>query len=178
MKKRSIFLLAGLLTVSAAGMATASAFIIQEATAKNTTATVDSVMILDWGTEQAVANIGSLTPGAPQFRTISVKAPVKSTSVTDDAVFTCSVAAKEGNIITGLDVAIATTTWDDSATTAVETLNAENLSYSATITEDITYYLRITINATEFEKYKDNTAGGTFGGTITLSYAKKDVVAA
>ena len=76
----------GAALVSLLGLVSASAFLI---TSTNTTDTVsgDSAIVLKWGETNSIANITSLTPSAPAYRSVT-GSWTKSSSVTGFAKFT------------------------------------------------------------------------------------------
>lgn len=173
MKKRSIILLSGLLAISAAGMATASAFIIKDAASVSASGTVDSVLVLGWG-ENKVSNITGLTPDNMIYREVQLAAPVASTG--QSAYFHAALAAKDEHSIAGLKVEIATTTWAATVSpNPIATLGGDTLAYHATITDATNYFVRVSIDPAEYDKYVANTDGQTpFGGTLSFNYNNEE----
>lgn len=173
MKKRSIFMLASILAASFAGMATATAFIINDAASKTVQETVDGALILNWGDTGSFNNVENLRPTAPQTKNIQVKAPSRSEGVTDAAYLTLTLAAKEGNVIDGLTVKVYNVNIDlaeNKDAVALSTLGGTTLTYkTAAITTDTTYYLSFALDATAYEGYVNSN---NFGGTLTASYGK------
>lgn len=172
MKKRSILLLSGLLAISAAGMATASAFIIDNAAKVTAQGTVDSVLVLGWNTS-GVTNVSGLTPETMVYKEIKLDAPVASTGQT--AYFHMSMTAKPNKSIKGLKVEVATSTWAvQNAPEAIATLEdtgnvSDILTYETAVSDVVTYYLRISIDATEFATYVAEEVC-SFEGQISFAY--------
>ncbi len=69
------------LVLAAAGVATASAWVINDATA-STQGAVDQGIILDWGEGSTLGDLTSLTYGSPVVQKVTVKKPQASEGVT------------------------------------------------------------------------------------------------
>lgn len=182
MKRRNKRILLGtLMALSLVGVSTATAFIVTGATQTHQ-GTADSAIILDWGETSVMGEIKSLSPGAPAYREITAKAPVRSTSATDEeATVTFTLAKANGATnpqFIGLKVEIATQAWTESGTQAVGTIEvttedqSENLFYeSDAVTVDTTFYLRFTIDQDIFnEYYAPRVDQATLSATLTAHY--------
>lgn len=184
MKRKSICLLAGLLIASTAGMATATAFIIKDATSSSISESVTGTLVLAYGEESTWANIESLSPTNPKFSKIQLKAPIRSANVDTDAKLTLTLAAKTDCSIDGLTIKVATKDWQAGSVTesdVVATLNSETKTYeSDAINDDQTFYLKYEISQSAYDEYVKLSEASTesqaitqnFGGTLTASYAK------
>lgn len=176
MKKTSKVLAISALVLGTIGAATASGFIIKDAVSKSLDQTADAAMILEWGATQNIGDITSLTPGAPSYRSVSVKAPSKSTGLTAEAEVTFTLAVGDSKTLNGVKVSIAEANWSVSGTVPLANgvLNVDGTpvpTFKSTITADKTFYLKFTITQAAFDEYAGGT--GTLGGTFTASYGKK-----
>ena len=180
MKKSRKILLGTLMACSLVGIGTATAFIVTGATQTHQGA-ADSAIILDWGETSVMGDIASLSPGAPAYREITAKAPIRSTSAKDEAKVTFTLAKANGATnpqFIGLKVEIATQAWTESGTQAVGTIEvttedqSENLFYeSDAVTVDTTFYLRFTIDQDIFnEYYAPRVDQATLSATLTAHY--------
>ena len=183
MKKGKIAFLAGLLACSLAGVATASALIVTGAHAPQQEGTTDSVLYLEWGSQEDLSNISNLTPDAPQYRKVSVAAPQKSASApngkfTVSLGLNMSVDPDAGNerSADGLSIDIYDTAFNnDGSNTGTRVgsgaLTTETSPISEVVTAAKVYYLKISIDATEYAKYLD---AGTYKkelmAVISFSY--------
>ncbi len=185
MKRKSICLLAGLLIASTAGMATATAFIIKDATSSSISESVTGTLVLAYGEESTWANIESLSPTNPKFSKIQLKAPIRSANVDTDAKLTLTLAAKTDCSIEGLTIKVATKDWQDGSVTdsdVVATLGSKiTTTYeSDAINADQTFYLKYEISQSAYDEYVKLSEASTesqaitqnFGGTLTARYAK------
>lgn len=184
MKRKSICLLAGLLIASTAGMATATAFIIKDATSSSISESVTGTLVLAYGEESTWANIESLSPTNPKFSKIQLKAPIRSANVDTAAKLTLTLAAKTDCSIEGLTIKVATKDWQDGSVTesdVVATLNSETTTYvSNAIGAAQTFYLKYEISQSAYDEYVKLSEASTesqaitqnFGGTLTARYAK------
>lgn len=184
MKRKSICLLAGLLIASTAGMATATAFIIKDATSSSISESVTGTLVLAYGEESTWANIESLSPTNPKFSKIQLKAPIRSANVDTDAKLTLTLAAKTDCSIEGLTIKVATKDWQAGSVTesdVVATLNSETKTYeSGAIDAAQTFYLKYEISQSAYDEYVKLSEASTesqaitqnFGGTLTARYAK------
>lgn len=184
MKRKSICLLAGLLIASTAGMATATAFIIKDATSSSISERVTGTLVLAYGEESTWANIESLSPTNPKFSKIQLKAPIRSANVDTAAKLTLTLAAKTDCSIEGLTIKVATKDWQAGSVTesyVVATLNSETTTYeSGAIDAAQTFYLKYEISQSAYDEYVKLSEASTesqaitqnFGGTLTASYAK------
>lgn len=184
MKRKSICLLAGLLIASTAGMATATAFIIKDATSSSISESVTGTLVLAYGEESTWANIESLSPTNPKFSKIQLKAPIRSANVYTDAKLTLTLAAKTDCSIEGLTIKVATKDWQDGSVTesdVVATLNSKTTTYvSNAIGAAQTFYLKYEISQSAYDEYVKLSEASTesqaitqnFGGTLTARYAK------
>lgn len=184
MKRKSICLLAGLLIASTAGMATATAFIIKDATSSSISENVTGTLVLAYGEESTWANIESLSPTNPKFSKIQLKAPIRSAKVDTAAKLTLTLAAKTDCSIEGLTIKVATKDWQTGSVTesdVVATLNSETKTYeSDAIDAAQTFYLKYEISQSAYDEYVKLSEASTesqaitqnFGGTLTARYAK------
>lgn len=183
MKRKSICLLAGLLIASTAGMATAAAFIIKDATNSSITENVTGTLVLSYGENQQWSNIESLSPTNPKFSTIVLNAPIKSKNVNDEAEFVLTLSAQENCSIEGLTVTISTNDWQEGSGEdgKVATLDAETTRYTATINDAKTYFLKYEISQEAYDEYvkisetEDVRAiTQAFGGKLVAHYGRKN----
>lgn len=185
MKKSNIALLTCLAVVGIAGAATASAFLINDAST-TISGNADSAIVLEWGETSSLDDIDALSPNSPAYRSISVAAPVSTSSVANGGALTATlsvtdVSQQDGTTpsIYGLMVEIATVDWQSSEeVTADLTLDAtsdqETTSYTDSITgitEETTYYIKVSIDNDIYRSYYyDGDATLTLAGTLTFSY--------
>lgn len=144
MKNKKLALLSFGLVAAVAGIATSSAFIYNEATASANGA-LDQGIILSWD-DANFTDISNFTPGMSEIRSVTLKQPVKSESVTGFAVFTLELTTSDG-----VQVEIANTEFGLD-TPIVDTLNSTENIYTdaidlSTFATDITYYLRFTVQS-------------------------------
>lgn len=185
MKKSNIALLTCLAVVGIAGAATASAFLINDAST-TISGNADSAIVLEWGETSSLDDIDALSPNSPAYRSISVAAPVSTSSVANGGALTATLSVTDVSqqddttpSIYGLMVEIATVDWQSSEeVTADLTLDAttdqETTSYTDSITgitEETTYYIKVSIdNDIYLDYYYDGDATLTLAGTLTFSY--------
>lgn len=185
MKKSNIALLTCLAVVGIAGAATASAFLINDAST-TISGNADSAIVLEWGETSSLDDIDALSPDSPAYRSISVAAPVSTSSIANGGALTATlsvtdVSQQDGTTssIYGLMVEIATVDWQSSEeVTADLTLDAttdqETTSYTGSITgitEETTYYIKVSIDNDIYRSYYyDGDATLTLAGTLTFSY--------
>ena len=180
MKKRSIALLCSLLALSVAGVATATALIVTGANAPTQEGSTDDVLYLDWGTEESLANITNLTPDAPAYRKVSVKAPEKSASA-PDGKFTVTLGVNTGVSsektlsMEGISVAVYDRAFKEDGTpgdgaTRVGTgdLTTSYTSASEVVTAAKVYYLKISISEAAFDAYASEDATTELAAKITF----------
>lgn len=159
MKKKTALLSLGLV-LSLAGIATASALIIENANA-STQGALDAGLILEWG-QADLDNVTNLRFGSPQIKELVIKTPVKSASVKGDAVLGFELS---GTNVSTIQVEIfSENAWGAAAEEAVEGAEAENAAVPdhvlnattttckyeidlATFTEDMTFTLRYSLTA-------------------------------
>lgn len=172
MTKRKIALLSTLLVLSIGGIATGTAFIIQSAN-KTKSDAADSAMILSWGENQTFSEITELKAGTYQYRSVSLKAPLKSAGVTDTAQLTITLSDSASGKMDGLVVDVSTSDWTKTESiSSYDTLDATTKTKSFTVTVATTYYLRVSITQEAYSGYIAEGATTTFGATINLSYEK------
>lgn len=186
MKKSNIALLTCLAVVGIAGAATASAFLINDAST-TISGNADSAIVLEWGETSSLDDIDALSPNSPAYRSISVAAPVTTSSASSaSGALTATLSVTDVSqqddttpSIYGLMVEIATVDWQSSEeVTADLTLDAttdqETTSYTGSITgitEETTYYIKVSIdNDIYLDYYYDGDATLTLAGTLTFSY--------
>lgn len=185
MKKSNIALLTCLAVVGIAGAATASAFLINDAST-TISGNADSAIVLEWGETSSLDDIDALSPNSPAYRSISVAAPVSTSSIANGGALTATLSVTDVSLqddttpsIYGLMVEIATVDWQSSEeVTADLTLDAttdqETTSYTDSITgitEETTYYIKVSIDSDIYRSYYyDGDATLTLAGTLTFSY--------
>jgi len=168
MTKAKLAIIISLSVVGAGGVATGTAFIIKGAT-KSTSDNVDDSIILNWNSESNFNEITGLSYGNAQYRTISLEAPTIIGTVDASAVFYCSIEPQSECSLEGLEIGISKTQWLDE-TVAISTLSSTNTSYKETITEETTFYLKISITEASYNSYIAEGATTTFGANIKLAY--------
>lgn len=166
MKKKKTLLLAAAI-ISLGAVAATSAFLITEGD-KNVTDTVDGALILKWGTN-SLADVTDLTPQNPAYRTVVVKKPTASTSVTDTVRVKFALT---GTNFAGITVEGALADWAVSGTTATVTLTDDNTPQyhdvaMASFTNDITFFLKISIGQTEYDALV--AADGQLAASLTMT---------
>ena len=187
MKKSSVVFLAGLLAFSVAGVATASALIISGAHTSVDDGETDSVLYLEWGTTEDLASVSNLTPDAPAYRKVSVKAPQRSESApygqfTASLGVNTSVSPEAGNTLSaeGISVEIFDQAYNNDGTnsgTRIGTgdLTVETSPISETVSADKVYYLKIKISQAAYEMYLDvATNKKELAAKITFSYGPNE----
>ncbi len=150
----------GAALVSLLGLVSASAFLITSAE-KADTVSGDSAIVLKWGETNSIANITSLTPSAPAYRSVT-GSWTKSTSVKGYAKFTFKLTTTNK-----IQVRIANKSFSESTMPNENVLGTlydsttTSLSQYVDLTEACpTYYLEIsTLDSTE----------GQVSGTLTVS---------
>lgn len=184
MKKRSIALLCSLLALSVAGVATATALIVSGANAPQQNGSTDDVLYLAWGTEESLANITNLTPDAPAYRKVSVKAPEKTGSA-PDGKFTVTLGVNEGVSPSagktlsadGISVAVYDKAFKEDGTPGegavrVGTADLTVPSYPSAnevVSAAKVYYLKISISQEAFDAYASASATTELAAKITFS---------
>lgn len=180
MKKRSIALLCSLLALSVAGVATATALIVNGKKADQQEGSTDDVLYLAWGAEESLANITNLIPNEPAYRKVSVAAPEKSASA-PDGKFTVTLGVNTGVSsektlsMEGISVAVYDRAFKDDGTpgdgaTRVGTgdLTPSYTSASDVVTAAKVYYLKISISQEAFDAYASPTATTELAAKITF----------
>lgn len=148
MKIKKAVLSLGLL-LAAAGVATASAWVINDATA-STQGAVDQGIILDWGEGSTLGDLTSLTYGSPVVQKVTVKKPQASEGVTGYAKVSFALT---GDNISTIQVEVNDSKWASAEGKSDATLNADTTSYDyyvgiATIEDaGLTYWVRYSLSA-------------------------------
>ena len=136
------------LVLAAAGVATASAWVIQDATA-STEGAVDQGIILEWGDESTLGDLTSLTYGSPVVQKVVVKKPQYSAGVTGYAKVGFLLS---GDNISTIQVEVKDAEWTGSDASSDATLNAVTASYdyyediTAIGEEGLTYWVRYSLS--------------------------------
>ncbi len=162
------FALLGALIVSLAGVGVSSAFIFTGASQQITPTPADSAIVLEFGSTADIADITELSPGAPQFRSVEVKKPLKSASVGQIE----RVKFDYQNGQAGVTIEVATQSWSVAETTAVATLSST--ATSSTLTPEfgaedlLTYYIRVSIAQANYDEYL--VSEPTTLGYLQISY--------
>lgn len=179
MNKRKKTLLAFGMVLALAGIATSSAFIYKAATLEDK-ATLDSALYLDWGddVEGFKTNPGEMVFGTAKYKSLTVKTPQKSLSVTSGTVdLTFTLGTNDGFKVevsdknfqesgSGANEAILATIQkggDVSGDEPVETTLKFDINE---FTRDLTFYFRLSLSHAPEEDQEDLKA--TF--TASLSY--------
>lgn len=137
------------LVLAAAGVATASAWVINVATA-STQGAVDQGIILDWGEGSTLGDLTSLTYGSPVVQKVTVKKPQASSGVTGYAKVSFALT---GDNISTIQVEVNDSKWASAEDKSDATLNADTTSYDyyvdiATIEDaGLTYWVRYSLSA-------------------------------
>ena len=148
------------LVLAAAGVATASAWVYQDATA-STQGAVDQGIILDWGEGSTLGDLTSLTYGSPVVQKVTVKKPQYSEGVTGYAKVSFALS---GDNISTIQVEVNDEEWSTTVTTGDATLNADTTSYDyyvdITSIDDsgLTYWVRYSLTA-QPETQADDSQG-------------------
>lgn len=159
MNKRKKTLLALGMVLALAGIATSSAFIYKAAT-QNETVTLDSALYLDWGGDVNgfEADPGDMVFGTAKYKSLTVKTPQKSLSVTSGTVdLTFTLGTNDGFKVevsdknfqesgSGANEAILATIQkggDVSSEEPVETTLKFNINE---FTRDLTFYFRLSLS--------------------------------
>lgn len=149
------------LVLAAAGVATASAWVIQDANASAQGA-VDQGIILDWGEGSTLGDLTSLTYGSAVVQKVTVKKPQASSGVTGYAKVSFALT---GDNISTIQVEVSEEEWSTTVTEGDVTLNSSTTSYDyyvdiATIEETgLTYWVRYSLSA-QPETQADDSQGG------------------
>lgn len=170
MTKRKTAVLCSLFALSIAGIGTSVAFIVKGAT-KSKDDTVDTAMILNWGDKANFSEITNLKANEYQYRTVELKAPAKSDSVTVVPQFTITLSDSASGKMDGMVVDVSTEDW--TTTQKIEnydTLDSITKTKSYDVSAAITYYLRVSITQDAYSGYIAEDATTTFGATINLKY--------
>lgn len=149
------------LVLAAAGVATASAWVIQDANASAQGA-VDQGIILDWGEGSTLEDLTSLTYGSPVVQKVTVKKPQYSAGVTGYAKVSFALS---GDNISTIQVEVSDEEWSTTVTKGDATLNSAMTSYDyyvdITTIEDagLTYWVRYSLSAQPGTQADDSQGG-------------------
>ncbi len=187
MKKRLAFLSLGLV-VGLAGVATASAFVLNGTATSSIDGGLDQGLILNWGDTAKIADVKDLQPGLDQIREIKLAAPVKSETVGGSGQLSFVLADAQN--VPGLQIEVSSTNWGnpDVPVNVVLTLDSTDVDGEITIdlntwTTNMSYFVRFsivdapsTIDETGAEETPEVNAGATL--TVSLGYLEPDSGAA
>ena len=184
MKKGKIAFLAGLLACSLAGVATASALIVTGASPTDPPAgQMEDVLYLAWGDTNSTGQISNITPDKPEYRVVSVAAPVKSPGA-PDGKFTATLAVDPEGVedkehhtasVAGITVLIYDAPYNKDGTPGagankIAELNATDSSDYQVVSVAKTYYIKVTITEAAYSAYISPSSPTELAGTITFSY--------
>lgn len=151
MNKRKKTLLALGMVAALAGIATSSAFIYKAAN-ETASGNLDSAIYLDWGDDEEgfKADPGTMIYGESKFKSLTVKAPQKSASVTSGTVdLTFTLATNDGFMVevSDKDFTAGSVATEDILFTVDKDNLDETMSFSVTeFTSDITLYFRLSLS--------------------------------
>ena len=174
MNKRKKTLLALGMVLALAGIATSSAFIYKAAT-ESVSGNLDSAIYLDWGDDEEgfKADPGTMIYGESKFKSLTVKAPQMSASVTSGTVdLTFTLGTNDGFMVevSDKDFTKGSVATEDILFTVDKDNVDETMRFSVTeFTNDITLYFRLSLSHAPEAEEGQQKLSATFNASLTYN---------